>query len=72
MTKLLEDAFARAAELPEQAQDDFARWLLNELDAESRWADLFAESGNTLTKLAEEALAERARGESQPLDPSKL
>jgi hypothetical protein len=31
MTELLEKAFAEAAKLPEQEQDSFASWLLEEL-----------------------------------------
>jgi hypothetical protein len=72
MTRLLEEAFARVSELPADAQDELARWLLSELESERRWTELFAESGDALARLAEEALAEHRRGETQPLDPEKL
>ena len=42
MTRLLEEAFERASELPREEQDKFARFLLAELGAERRWAELFA------------------------------
>jgi hypothetical protein len=36
MTKLLAQAFDKAAELPEDLQDQLARELLEEIDGESR------------------------------------
>ena len=72
MTKLLEKAFEKAAELPPAEQDSFARWLLAELESEHRWAETFASSQSQLARLAEEALAEYARGETEDLDPEQL
>ncbi|MGH9321704.1 MAG: hypothetical protein ACRD3V_17675 [Vicinamibacteria bacterium] len=72
MTRLLEEAFARASELPEDAQDEFARWLLSELESERRWSKLFEESEDVLARLAEEAVAEHRRGETKELDPENL
>ena len=72
MTKLLERAFERAAELPDADQDSFAQWLLAELDSEDRWADLFSRSQSKLARLAEEALAEHSRGETEELDPEQI
>jgi hypothetical protein len=72
MTKLLEKAFEKAAELPPADQDSFARWLLAELESERRWAELFSGSQAQLARLAEEALAEHARGETTDLDPDRL
>lgn len=72
MTRLLEEAFARVSELPADAQDEVARWLLSELESERRWSGLFAESGDALAELAEEALAEHRRGDTKELDPKKL
>ena len=72
MTKLLEKAFEKAAELPSAEQDSFARWLLAELDSERRWAELLGGSQALLARLAEEALAEHARGETEDLDPDQL
>jgi hypothetical protein len=72
MTRLLEEAFARASELPADAQDEVAHWILGELESERRWSKLFGESGDALARLAEEALAEHRRGETKELDPKKL
>jgi len=72
MTRLLEEALARVSELPADTQDELARWLLSELESERRWSKLFDESEDALARLAEEALAEHKRGETQELDPEKL
>ena len=72
MTKLLEKAFEKASGLPDADQDSFAQWLLAELESEARWSDLFSGSQSQLAKLAEEALSEHARGETQELDPDHL
>ena len=60
MTKLLEQAFAQASELPQEEQDKFARFLLAELESERRWAELFArpESDTLLERMADAAIAE--------------
>ena len=64
MTKLLQQAFERASELPQEEQDKFARFLLAELESERQWAELFArpESEDLLERLADEALTERIDG----------
>ncbi len=69
MTRLLEEAFERASELPQEEQDKFARFLLDELDAERRWAELFSrpESEDLLERLADEALSEHRAGRTWPL-----
>ncbi len=72
MTKLLEDAFKEAGQLPEEAQNEFARWLLAELSSERRWSELLEKSPEALSQLAEEALAEYRSGQTKALDPEKL
>jgi len=72
MTKLLEKAFSEASKLPESDQDALARLLLDELASEQRWSSLFAGSQDLLARLADEALAEHHRGETEELDPDKL
>ena len=74
MTQLLEKAFTRASQLPDEEQDEFARLLLAELESERRWAELFArpESEELLERLASEALADHRAGKTRPLDPSDL
>ena len=72
MSKLLEEAFARLAQLPEADQDSIATWLLEELESERRWEKLFSESQDSLSGLADEALAEHRLGRSKELDPESL
>ena len=74
MNQLLQQAFERAAELPEAEQDRFARFLLAELKSEQHWAELFArpESEDLLESLAEEAMAEHSAGRTLPLSPDEL
>ena len=45
MNQHLQEAFERAAKLPEGEQDRFARFLLSELELERRWAEVFAQYG---------------------------
>lgn len=72
MEKLLEEAFAEAAKLPESEQASLAAWILHELHAECRWETAFAGSPDALAKLADEALAEHRCGQTEVLDPDRL
>jgi hypothetical protein len=72
MTQLLEQAFQKAASLPDDQQDEIAAWLLAELGAEARWDELFAQSQDLLAQLADEALAEHRAGQTKMLDPEQL
>jgi len=72
MTQLLEQAFAQAARLPEDEQNAFAVFLLEELRSEEGWNRSFAISQDALTKLAAEAIGEYRAGRSKPLDPNQL
>jgi hypothetical protein len=58
-------------------QLDLAVWeeilaLLEEIDAERRWDELFTQSPPTLARLADEARAERQAGHTKELDPDSL
>ena len=68
MTQLLQKAFERAAELSQEEQDKFARFLLAELEAEQQWAELFSrsKSEDLLERLADEALAAHRAGRTRP------
>jgi hypothetical protein len=46
--------------------------MLEELESERRWDDLFARSQDMLASMAEEAHKEYRAGLTQPLDPEKL
>lgn len=74
MTKLLERAFAEASALPDSAQDALASIMLQEIEAEQRWDELFArpESAELLSRLADEALAEARAGRVRKLDLNEL
>ena len=72
MTKLLERAFEEASRLPEVEQNALAKWLLDELHSERQWARAFAESEDVLERLADEALDEKRRGRTTPLDLDRL
>ena len=74
VTQLLEKAFERASQLPDDEQDEFARLMLAELESEQRWADLFSlpESEDLLERLADEALAAHRAGRTKPLNPEDL
>ena len=74
MNQLLQEAFNKAAELPQEEQDKFARFLLAELESERQWAELFArpESEDLLERLADEALLEHRSGRTQRLTTEDL
>ena len=69
MTPLLQKAFERATKLPQEKQDQFARFLLAELESDQRWAELFShpESEDLLERLADEAIAAHRAGRTQLL-----
>ena len=72
VTDLLEEAFARATQLPDDEQDAFARRLMDELESERHWSRSFETSQRQLANLAREALAEDLVGRTEPLDPDRL
>jgi hypothetical protein len=72
MTRLLEKAFEKASELSEAEQDDFAEFILDELDSERRWEQAFEDSQDELEQLADEALGEHEAGNSEELDSNRL
>lgn len=72
MTELLKKAFAEASKLPQDRQDAIAALLLAELESDRQWDSAFSRSQQALASLADEALAEHERGETEELDPSNL
>ena len=71
MTKL-ELAFAEIEKLPPAEQNEFVAWILEELHSEQRWAKLFAKSGDILSSLADEALAEHKAKKTKKLNSETL
>ena len=72
MTTLLEKAFKEASSLPEEDQDVFAKWVLEELHSEAKWQKIFAESEDILEMLADEAIEDKRKGKTTPLDHGRL
>ncbi len=70
MTKLLKTAFKKASELSEMQQNQFASWLIDELESDNKWDTYFANSQDTLNDLSKEALKEHQIGKT--LDWKKL
>ena len=72
MTTLLASAFEEASKLSETDQNVLAKWLLEEIRSETRWSLAFAQSEDVLEKLADEALEEKKKGRTTPLDLNDL
>lgn len=68
MTELLEKAFSEVSRLPVATQDVIAEQLLEDLHAEAKWDDAFANSQDELSLLADEALADLRSGNTKPLE----
>ena len=68
MTGALKRAFEVASKLPDAEQDALAAAILEELESERRWDELFQRSADTLAKLAQEAIAEDRAGRTRSLD----
>ncbi len=68
MTESLQHAFDAASQLPADEQDAIATWILAELKSDGKWAALLNGSQDQLATLANEALAEHSRGETQEFD----
>lgn len=74
MTKLLEDAFSKARELPDDEQDTIGALILREITSESRWDELFShpKSADLLSELADQAIAQVRAGRARKLDVNEL
>lgn len=70
MNALLDKAIAAMTELPEAEQEAIARDVLDRLEADARWDALLADprSNAVLSKLAAEARADIARGDSEDIN----
>jgi hypothetical protein len=69
MITLLEQAVAKARDLPPSEQDALASLMLEEIEADQKWDELFARSPDQLQKIADRAWAEHEAGKTLPLDP---
>lgn len=69
---MLRKASDEASKLPENEQEEFARFVLEEIASERRSSEAFERSVDRLGKLAKEALDEHERGRTSLLDPDDL
>lgn len=74
MSQLMEQAIQKARELPEPEQEALASIMLQEIESERRWDELFArpESADLLSRMADQALADVKAGRARPLDLDEL
>jgi len=70
VTTTLQEAFKKAASLPPDQQEALAAILMEEIAAEDRWQQSFAQSQDALAKLAAEALDEDRQGRTLDMDES--
>jgi len=68
MSNLLDEAYAAAKELPQEAQEAIGAVLLAEMDAHRRWDDLLAQPSNVIERMADQALDHLRQGRTVPLD----
>lgn len=71
MTKALEKAFATVSRMSAREQNSYARWLMAELESESRWTKAFRRSAGKLAALADDALAEHRNGRTRRINTSR-
>ncbi len=57
--------------LTPEEQDVMAALILEEIESEKRWDELFAGSQGQLARLAEQAITEYKAGKTKPLDPER-
>lgn len=74
MSQLMEKAIAKARQLPEADQEALASIMLQEIESERRWDELFArpESAELLSRMADQALAGARAGRARKLDLDEL
>jgi hypothetical protein len=72
MSNLLDEAYAAAKELPEDEQEMIGAVLLEEIDADRRWEELFAKPSDVIERMGEKALEDYRLGRTLPLDPDTL
>ncbi|MDR9418411.1 hypothetical protein [Gracilimonas sp.] len=72
MNNKVKEVVNKLEELPKEERESFAAFVLEELESEERWSELFKKSGSVLTNLANEALTEYKSGKTKKLDQDKL
>jgi len=64
MTKLLEEAFQKASQLPSRLQDMLAKEFFEEIEWENKWDDTLERSQDLLDSLAANAKREFEEGKA--------
>jgi len=72
MGRLLEKAILEASKLPDSEQETIGAWLLEQIETERPWDELFGRSSSALERMADRALEEHDHGLTTPLDPDQL
>lgn len=72
MSNLLDEAYAAAKELPEEAQEAIGAVLLAEMDADQRWEQLLSQPSDVIEQMIDKALENHRLGKTLPLDPDTL
>jgi aspartate/glutamate racemase len=72
MTTLLKKAFETVSKLPDIEQNKLARWIIEELEADKKWSNSFAESEDILEKLADETVEIHKQGKTSNLNIDQL
>ena len=72
MTNLLNQAFEKASQLPEELQNQLAQELLEEMDWESRWDSTLAASQEKLDELAARAAKAYREGKTKEMGFDEL
>ncbi len=62
MDNKVKEVVNRLEKLPKEERESFAAFVLEELESEERWSELFKKSDSVLTDLANEALTEYGSG----------
>jgi len=72
MTKLLKQAFKKASQLPGNLQDELARELMQDMQAEQKWDETLVKSQDVLDSLAKDALEQHKTGRTNRMGPDEL
>jgi hypothetical protein len=72
MTRLLEEAFRLARQLPDDEQDELASRIIAELSGDDAFDRKIAATVNQLDWLFEEARADFRAGRTEEIDPERL
>lgn len=74
MSRLLDEAIVKARQLPEPDQEALAAIMLQEIESDRRWDELFArpESQALLERMADEAMAAIKAGRARRLSVDEL